>query len=262
MSSSDLLGLERQEKIAQLLEQRGTLTVAQISVIFEISEATVRRDLAALANRNLIRRVHGGAMVKHPVATSEAPILHRQKQNADVKQRIGKAAAELIQDGETVLLIGGSTGLAVARELVHHVNLTIVTDSLLVANELLQQGVHRVIILGGLVDPNERAVRGTLSRMILSELQVDKVVIGTKAISIERGLSSESVEEAELFRNFIKAGHSVIVVTDSTKFRQSALARVTGIDQVDVLVTDELISQNDRQQLHEAGVIVKIADET
>lgn len=260
MSNSDLLGLERQEKIAQLLEQRGTLTVAQISEFFEISEATARRDLAALANRNLIRRVHGGAMVNHSVATSEAPILHRQKQNPETKQQIGRAAADLIQDGETVLLIGGSTGLAVARELTRRTNLTIVTDSLLVANELMQQGIHRVIILGGLIDPNERAVRGTLSRLILAELQVDKVIIGTKAISVERGLSSESAEEADLFRSFIKAGHSVIVVTDSTKFRQSALARVTGIEQIDILVTDSHLSAGEQQALHDAGVIVKIAE--
>lgn len=259
MSNSDLLALERQEKIAALLEQRGTLTVAQISEMFAISEATVRRDLAALASRNLIRRVHGGAMHNHPVATTESPIIHRQKQNSEVKQRIGEAAAELILNGETVLLIGGSTGIAVARELAHHSNLTIVTDSLLVANELMNQSVHQVIILGGLIDKDEFAVRGTLSRMILSELQVDKVIMGTKAISVERGLSAESAEEAELFRSFIKAGHSLIVVTDSSKFHQSALVRVAAIDAIDILVTDSRLSEDIQHQLHQAGVIVKFS---
>ncbi len=260
MSTSDLLNLERQEQIVRLLEQRGTLTVAQIREMFDVSEATIRRDLAVLASQNLIRRVHGGAVYNQTVATSEAPIIHRQKQNADVKQRIGRAAAQLIRDGETVLLIGGSTGLAVAHELAHHANLTIVTDSLLVANELLRHGVHKVIILGGMIDANELAVRGTLSRMILSELQVDKVIIGTKAISVERGLSAESAEEAELFRGFIHAGHSVIVVTDSSKFHQSALVRVASIGAVNILVTDAQLPENTYRQLQEAGVIVKFAE--
>jgi DeoR/GlpR family transcriptional regulator of sugar metabolism len=89
-----------------------------------------------------------------------------------------------------------------------------------------------------LIDEDEFAVRGTFSRLILSELQVDKVIIGAKAISAKRGLSAESADEAELFRSFIKAGHSVIVAMDSSKFMQSALVRITSIEAIDTLVTD------------------------
>ena len=260
MSHSDLLGLERQEKIAQLLEQQGTLTVAEISAAFDVSEATVRRDLSALAERHLIRRVHGGAMrASAPaVATSETPIMQRQEHNADIKQRIGQAAARLIDDGETLLLLGGSTGSAVARELGGHASLTVITDSLLVANELLHQGVHKVIMLGGMVDADEFATRGTLSRLILAEIQVDKVIIGAKALSPERGISAESAEEAELFRACIQAGHHVIVVTDSSKFHLSALARVAPIDMIDTLVTDSQIPPDALNALHERGIVVEI----
>ncbi|MDI9636010.1 DeoR/GlpR transcriptional regulator, partial [Anaerolineae bacterium CFX9] len=258
MSNTELLGLERQERIAQLLEQRGTLTVAEISESFDVSEATARRDLAALAARNVIRRVHGGAMRVHSVATSEAPILHRQEQNAEVKKRIGLAAARRIQNNETLLLMGGSTGLAVARQLGDHSNLTIVTDSLIVANELLHQGNHRVIMLGGAIDPAEFAVRGTLVRLILSELQVDKVILGTKALSAQRGLSAESAEEAELARAFIHTGHHVIVVADSSKFRQTALVRVVPIDSIDTLITDSGIPAHDLEAFQERGVYVEI----
>lgn len=258
MSNSDLLGLERQEKIAQLLEQRGRLTVAEISEAFEVSEATVRRDLSALAERNLIRRVHGGAMRAQPVATSEAPIMHRLEQHADIKRRIGQAAARLIQDGETILLIGGSTGTAVARELGAHTNLTLVTDSLIVANELVAQSLHKVIILGGVIDPDELAARGTLSRLFLAELQVDQVILGTKAISPQRGLSAESAEEAELFRACIQAGHHVMLVTDSSKFHQSALVRIAPVDVLDTIVTDSGIPADVVEALQERGVSVEI----
>ena len=258
MSNSDLLGLERQEKIAQLLEQRGTLTVGEISQAFDVSEATVRRDLSALAERKMIRRVHGGAMRTHQVATSEAPIMQRLEQHADIKQRIGQAAARLIQDGETILLIGGSTGAFVARELGNHANLTLITDSLIVANELVTQGMHKVIILGGSIDPDEFAVRGTLSRLFLSELQVDKVILGTKAISPQRGLSAESAEEAELFRDCVQAGHYIILVTDSSKFRQSALVRIAPVDILDVVVTDSKNDANTVDALQERGVTVEL----
>lgn len=258
MSSTELLGLERQERIAQLLEQRGTLTVTEISEAFDVSEATARRDLSALAARNMIRRVHGGAMRVHTVATSEAPILHRQEQNADIKKRIGQATARRVQNNETVLLMGGSTGLAVARELGDHVNLTIVTDSLLVANELIHQGNHKVIMLGGMIDATEFAVRGTLLRLVLSELQVDKVILGTKAISTQRGLSAESAEEAELARSFIHAGHHVIVVADSSKFRQTALVRVVPIDSIDTLITDAGIPADALEIFQERGVLVEV----
>lgn len=258
MSNSDLLGLERQEKITQLLEQRGRLTVAEITQAFEVSEATVRRDLSALAERSLIRRVHGGAMRAQQVATSEAPIIQRLEQHADIKQRIGQAAARLIQDGETILLMGGSTGTAVARELSTHTNLTLVTDSLIVANELIRQGIHKVILLGGVIDADEFAVRGTLSRLFLSELQVDKVILGTKAISPQRGLSAESPEEAELFRACIQAGHHVILVTDSTKFHQSALVRIADVDVIDTIVTDTGIPAEVVEALQERSILVEM----
>ena len=258
MSNADLLGLERQERIAHLLEQRGTLTVSEISESFEVSEATVRRDLAALASRNMLRRVHGGAMRIHTVATSEAPIMLRQDQNIEAKRRIGQAAARRVQNGETVLLVGGSTGMAVARELGEHSNLTIVTDSLFIAQELIHQGSHKVIMLGGMIDPAEFAVRGTFLRLILSELQVDKVILGTKAISPDRGLSGESAEEAEISRAYIHAGHHVIVVTDSSKFHQSALVRVVPIDAIDMLITDDGIPPSALAIFQEHGIYVEI----
>jgi len=256
MANTDLLGLERQERLAQMLDQKGTLTIAEISSTFGVSEATVRRDLASLASQNMIRRVHGGAMRRLAVATSEAPILQRQEENVEIKQRIGRAAVRLIKNGETVLLIGGSTGTAVARELADRHDLTLVTDSLMVANELMQRDSHKVILIGGMIDSAELAVRGTLARAMLAELQVDKVILGTKAISAQRGLSAESAEEAEILRAFLHAGNQVIVVTDSSKFRQNALVRVAPIDAIHTLVTDTNIPPDALTAIQEKGVFV------
>lgn len=259
MSNSDFLTSERQDKIIELINEQDSLTVAQICDIFDVSEATARRDLAALATQNMIRRVHGGAVKKHSIATSEAPIIQRQLENADVKKRIGEATANLINNHETLLLVGGSTGIAVAHELLYHENLTIVTDSLIVSSILLNHGKHTVIMLGGTVNPEEHAVRGTLSRIILKQLQVDKVILGTKAISSEWGLSVETPEEAELWRSYIEVAHHIIVVTDSTKFSQSALVQVCTLDSIHTMVTDSSLDPEIATQVREKGVYLILA---
>jgi DeoR/GlpR family transcriptional regulator of sugar metabolism len=254
MNNTDLMTLERQEQIVNLVNEQGRLTVSQLCQIFSVSEATIRRDLITLAERRLIQRVHGGAIRVSKVATSESPIVQRQLEHMEEKTRIGKATSQLIHTGETLLLLGGSTGLAVARELAHHHELTIVTDSLLVASELLQQGKHKVILAGGFIDPDEQAVRGTLSRLILQRIHVDKVIIGVKAISVSRGISAETAEEAELFQTCMACADQIIVVTDSSKFQHSALAKVVSIQEIHTIVTDHNLGQENVQAIQEMGI--------
>ena len=259
MTHSELMTLERQEQIVQLVNQAGRITVAELSAHFGVSETTIRRDLAALAARNLVRRTHGGVMRATPVATSEIPIMQRQNEHAAEKERIGAATAELIRDGETLLLAGGSTGLAVARHLNHHRNLTIITESLLVVHELLRQEHHRLILLGGTVEPDELAVRGTLARQVLAQLCVDKVIIGARAVSVERGVSAETPEEAEFLRAFLNCGEHTILVTDSSKFHLSALARLCPLSAINTLVTDSGLDAEIAQQVQEMGVYLIMA---
>ncbi len=254
MTHTDFLSLERQAHIVKLVAERGRLMVSELSEMFDVSDATIRRDLAALAAQNRVQRVHGGVMRLQTVATHENPIGLRQKTHIAEKERIGIATAALVQDGETLLLSGGSTGLCVARQLHGHHDLTVVTDSLLVVTELLGQGQHKVIMLGGTIDPEEQAVRGTLSRTVLAQLQVDKVIIGTKGISINRGLSAETPEEAELFRSYISIGDHVIVITDSSKFEQSALVQVVSLDAIHTLVTDTALDSETAEQIRERGI--------
>lgn len=254
LASNDLMTPERQEQIVALVNERGSVTVAELSERFGVSETTIRRDLITLAEHNLVRRTHGGIMRMTTVATTESPIVLRQSEYAAEKERIGAAAAGLIRNGETLLLAGGSTGLAVARHLDRHSNLTIITESLLVVQELLRQGHHRLIMLGGTVDPDEQAVRGTLARQMLEQLCVDKVIIGARAVSIRRGISAETPEEAEFLRAFLNCGDDVILVTDSSKFHLSALAQLAPITTVGTLVTDTDLDESIAQQIRDLGI--------
>lgn len=250
MANSDLMTLERQEQIVSLVNRMGRVTVAELTERFNVSEATIRRDLASLAESNLIRRTHGGAIQSNKVQTTESPIVQRQSIYADEKDRIGTAAAELIHDGETLLIVAGSTGLAVIEHLRDHQNLTIITDSLLVANAVLPRRNQQVILLGGIINRDEQAVRGTLARQTLEQLYVDKVILGAKAISLERGICCETPEEAEFFRTCLKRGSQVILVTDSSKFRVSALVQMAPLTVVQTLVTDKNLDPDLIEQLH------------
>lgn len=254
MSYSDLMTPERQEQIVDLVNQEGSMTVAELSERFGVSETTIRRDLVALSASNLIRRTHGGALRLGTVATTESPIVQRRREHADEKARIGEATARLIRDGETLLLAGGSTALAVAEHLDQHNHLTIITESLLAVQELLRQGQHRLMILGGTIDPDEQAVRGTLARQMLEQLCVDKVIIGARAVSVSRGISAETPEEAEFLREFLKCGEQIILVTDSSKFHLSALARLAPLSVVNTLITDTHLDNDIALQIQELDI--------
>lgn len=251
---TDLMTPERQEQIVALVNELGSVTVAELSERFGVSETTIRRDLITLSEHNQVRRTHGGIMRIGTVATTESPIVLRQAEHAAEKERIGAAAAELIRNGETLLLAGGSTGLAVARHLDRHTNLTIITESLLVVQELLRQGHHRLIMLGGMIDPDEQAVRGTLARQMLEQLSVDNVIIGARAVSVRRGISAETPEEAEFLRAFLKCGEHVILVTDSSKFHLSALAQLAPLTAVQTLMTDNHLDESIAQQIRELEI--------
>ncbi|RPI94694.1 MAG: DeoR/GlpR transcriptional regulator [Chloroflexi bacterium] len=250
----DLMTLERQDQIVALVNDVGRITVAELSERFGVSETTIRRDLSSLAARYLIRRTHGGVMRVGTVATTEIPILLRQGKFAAEKDRIGAATAGLIQNGETLLVAGGSTGLAVAQHLSEHSDLTVITESLLVVQELLRQGQHRLIMLGGSVDPDEQAVRGTLARQMLEQLSVDKVIIGARAVSLARGISAETPEEAEFLRAFLNCGEHRILVTDSSKFHLSALVTLAPLNVINTLVTDNNLDDETAQQIRELDI--------
>jgi len=260
MSITNLVALERQEQIVEQINSVKRTTVAELSHRFQVSEATIRRDLAVLAQRGLVRRMHGGVLrAEGFFASTEIPVLQRQGLHSEAKERIGAAAAKLIRDGETLFITGGSTTLMMARHLAGHRNLTIITDSILVVQELFHQKYHRCMILGGMIDYEEMAVRGPIARHMMGQFHVDKVILGARAISIERGISLETPEETELFRIAMNSGRETLLITDSTKFDQSAFMYLAPINAVHTLVTDTGLDQSLAQQIRELNIELILA---
>ena len=228
---------ERQKQIVSLLVRQGRLSVTEIMKQFSISAATARRDLEMLASQGKAQRVHGG-VIAIDQAPPELPILDREGEQSDEKTRIGRAAAELIADKETVFLGSGTTVLAVARNLRDRKNLTVITNSLPVLNMLAGIKGIAVISLGGMLRDSELSFIGHLTEQALAEIRVDKVFMGTRGLSLEHGLTNDYLEETLTDRAIIKIGREVIIVADHTKVNRVSTVLLTSIKSIHVFVTD------------------------
>lgn len=249
---------ERQKQILSLLTRQGRLSVAEIVTHFAISEATVRRDLESLASQGKAQRVHGG-VISVEQAPPELPILERENIQADEKTRIGLSAASLIADKETVFLGSGTTVLEVARNLRNRKNLTVITNSLPVLNALAGAGGITVICLGGMLRNSEMSFIGHITEQALTELRADKVIMGTRGLSLEHGLTNDYLQETLTDRAILKIGREVIIVADHTKVNRVSTALLAPLDSMQTFVTDSKADKKFIQVLKKQGIQIVIA---
>lgn len=249
---------ERQRQILSRLTRRGRLSVTEIVKQFSISEATARRDLESLASQGKVQRVHGG-VIAIDQAPPELPILERANEQPDDKARIGLSAAKLIRAKETVFLGSGTTVLEVARYLRDRKDLTVITNSLPVLNILAGINGITVISLGGMLRESELSFIGHITEQALTEVRTDKVIMGTRCLSLEHGLTNDYLQETLTDRAILKIGREVIIVADHTKVNRVATALLAPLDVMQTLVTDSKADKKFIQALKKKGINVVIA---
>lgn len=251
--NSTISSLERQNQILQFVLRSQRISIVEVCENFSVSAATARRDLETLASQDKVQRVHGGAIALTQ-APPEQPILQRQDEQAQEKLRIGLAAATLVHDGETVFLGSGTTVLEAARILRGRRNLTVITNSLPVVNALAGAEEITVICLGGMLRDSELSFIGHITEQALAEVRADKVFIGTRAISLEHGLTHEFLPETMTDRAILKAGKEIIVVADHTKFGRAAAVLLAPLDSVHTIVTDGQTPQDFVDAVQKKGI--------
>ncbi len=245
---------ERQKQILSLLSRQGRLSVAEVVRQFSISQATARRDLGLLASQGKAQRVHGGVIaIEH--APPELPILERTSAESVEKARIGRAAAERIADKDTVFISSGTTALEVARNLRGRC-LTVITNSLPVLNMLAGERDITVISLGGMLRDSELSFIGHITEQALAEVRVDKVIMGTRALSLEHGLTNDYMQETLTDRAILKIGREVIIVADHTKANRVSTVRLAPLKSVHILITDLQADKKFIQALKGQGITV------
>jgi len=249
---------ERQKQILFLLSKQGRLSVAEIVEQFSVSEATARRDLESLSSEGKVQRVHGGAIAVEQ-APPELPILERENEQTNEKVCVGRVAAELIADNESVFLGSGTTVLEVAKNLRDRKNLTVITNSLPVLNALAGLKEITVISLGGQLRDSELSFIGHITEQALAEIRVDKVVMGTRGISLEHGLTNDYLQETLTDRAILKIGREVIIVADHTKVKRVSTVLLAPLDTVHVFVTNEQADSKFIQSLKKQHIKVVLA---
>ena len=232
-----LSSIERQEELLRFVEQHQRATVTEIAEHLSVSLATVRRDLETLAEQSKIQRFHGGAIAV-PQAPPELPALQRETEQAEHKKRIGRTAAELVDDGETIFLGSGTTVLEVARNLRQHRHLTVITNSLPVINLLIDAPEINMVALGGILRRSELSMIGHLTAQALGEVHAHKIIMGIRALDIERGLTNDYLPETMTDRAILAQPGEVIIVADHTKCGRISTASVAPITAMQKFVTD------------------------
>jgi len=237
---------ERRQAILDQVRDTGYVRAVDLTSALHVDSSTIRRDMERLERAGLIRRMHGGALPADPADTIDTPYEVRRSQHLNEKTAIGVAAAELVRDGQSVLIDNGSTAYQVAMALAARRDLTVVTNDLMVAMCLRNQRAHQVHLTGGLLLDTVFTLVGPVAMHAVEGLHVDWAFLGAEGVDPDAGITNINVVELPLKRAMIAAAQKVAVVADSSKLGRRSLATVCRLDEVDVVITDDGVAETDR----------------
>jgi DeoR/GlpR family transcriptional regulator of sugar metabolism len=254
-SQVELYPTERQQKILELLEQAGRVSVTDLSQMFTVSEVTIRADLQALAAQDLIVRTHGGAVLAQ--RPPELSLTLRRQQQAPEKECIGAAAVELVENGDAVFLDASSTVLALARRLTHFRDLTILTHSLAVAEAMIGAPGVTVVVSGGVLQRDTLSFTGLDGLAILRKYNIKTGFFGAHGLSFPEGLTDVSATEAEVKREIVSACRQVIALIDATKWGRVGPASFACPQDLHQIITDKNAPASLVEQARIQGALVR-----
>lgn len=249
---------DRMVALLALLNTRGQLPLSLLATELGALEATIRRDVAALAAQGLLERTHGGARPSSQVR--ELPVRLRDGRNQAAKALVAAAAAQMIPVGKYAIgLTGGTTAAEVLKALGHRDDLTIITNSITIGMAAAEQGQARVLIAGGVLRSNSMELVGSLAEATLRLVNIGTAIVGADGVSSSGGLTTHDEIEARTNHTLIERAQRVIAVADSSKIGQITLARMANLGEIDILVTDSLAPAAEIARIREAGVEVYLA---
>lgn len=252
-----MLVAERHKKIIELVNQKGSVRVTELSRIFAVTEETIRRDLDTLESQKKLRRSHGGAV---KIKDAEVPYFEREIINVHEKQEIAKLAINWIQPGDVVILDASTTAWYMAK-IMPNISLTVLTNSIKVALELSGKEKIDVISTGGQLSPRSLSYVGPLAEQSLHQYHVNKVFLSCKGIHLQRGISESNELQAFVKRKMIEIADEVNLMVDFSKFGVQAFAHLGELTQIDRVITDRKTSAQVIQPFIDAGLEVVQAKE-
>lgn len=257
-----MLTQQRHKEIVRLIEERGSVKTSTLCDLLATSRETVRRDLEALERQKKLQRIHGGAM-KLETETESGPYTsfrQREDLNLGAKIAIAQEAVKYISPGQAIALDCGTTGLALAREIKKNfTSLTVVTNSLAVANELTDAEGITLVLTGGVYNPEERGFLTEMATLILSRINIDIFFLTVCGASLDRGITYQRMNDLEIQARLMEASNKVVVIADSSKLGVNSLARMCGVEEIDMIITDSLAPASTVQAFEQAGIKVVLS---
>lgn len=250
-----MLALERRNEILKLLQQNETVTVNELSQSFGVTVETIRRDLDHLETAGHIVRTHGGAMLSTlDITKVEQPSTVRRQTNIAEKARIAELIADMVQDGDGVMLDASSTSLFVARALRKKRHLTLITNSLEIILESVGQSDWTVMCTGGVLNERTMSFVGNRAETMISKYHVDWAIVSCKGVDLEHGFTESNELSALVKRSMVESAKRAILAADSTKLDTVSFVRTGRLHELTAMVTDQKPDEHWLEALAELGV--------
>jgi len=245
MSTRDAFAMERRERIWRLVTERGRVRTSELAQQFNVTEPTIRKDIAELESRSLLRRAHGGAVARRPM--TEIPLDERERKFMPEKQRIAQACLELIDDGDAIFLDGGTTTIQLAMLLADRAegvprDIKVITNSFAIAEVLGNRLDEHPVVIGGRFRPQGRCFVGPLAMKSLEQFRVDVAFIGVTGVNAD-GAFAADISEAEIKAAATRRAARVVIPMDHSKVGLTDFIEVCPLSDVDVIVTDQADQQ-------------------
>jgi DeoR/GlpR family transcriptional regulator of sugar metabolism len=246
----------RKQEILEVIRSHGTISISELAKTFNISEITIRRDLTKLESVGLVRRIHG-AVVDTPSSNQmELSFFQKCNLNLEEKIRIAQKASELVSISDTIMLDAGTTTLQVAKQIKNRMGIHVITNSIYILLELAESSGIEVSLTGGALRKISRSLIGPLAIHSVKDIHVETLFLGASGVSLDRGLTSPDMTEAQTKTAMMRAARTVILLADHTKFGKRTLGKFGELKDVHVLITDKKAPQDIIEPILRLGIEV------
>lgn len=237
-----MLAIERRNAILAKLSLEGKVIVSELSLEFDVTEETIRRDLEKLDKEGLAQKTYGGAVLNHGLNT-DLPFTVRKKSNVEQKERIAEKISQMIHDGDYIMLDSSSTAIYITKYIKNLKNITLITNSVETLIELADKENWNVLSTGGTLKPGALSLLGTTAERMVRSFHVDLAVCSSKGLDLEMGITDSNERDSEIKRAIFSSATRKILAVDSSKFDKISFVRVGDITDVDTIVTDTAPSE-------------------
>jgi ribose transport system substrate-binding protein len=257
-----MTAFERRRQIINLLRERPGIRVTELAELLDVSHGTIRNDLTELEDGGHLRRVRGGAVLRHDHRSLSPSFAARLQVNADAKQWIARRASSMIEDGDSILLDASTTVFGMVPHLRSRQNLTVVTNGIEVGLALAENPSHTVILAGGTIHPDGTSVIGHLGEKILEGLHVKTAFVSCSGFSVQAGLTEVDIQEIQIKRKMVRCAERVVALVDSSKFGRVDLTSFADLAQISHLLTDRAVDPRFVAQVRQTNTVLMICGES